>query len=105
MFHLNEKHLGDRVTRAEINAAISTLQGKGYDVTYGPHCPDATAGIDKRHWRAAVKAAHKAAADAPSLRNLDDLPYAERITILQEICEYLTDKYLCPALFGDEVAQ
>lgn len=73
---LNEKHLGDRVTRTEINAAISTLQAKGYACEYGPHCPNATKQVKPAHWRQAVAAAHKAAADAPTLRNLDDLPYA-----------------------------
>lgn len=30
-----------------------------------------------------------------------DLPPAQQVEVLTELCDYLTDKYLCPCLFPD----
>jgi len=103
MIHLNEKNLGDRVTRCEINAAIATLQAKGYACEYGPHTPGAAQQVSPAHWRQAVAAAHKAAATAPAVRNLEDLPLSEQCETLQAICAFLGDK-LADYLFSEAVS-
>lgn len=101
MITINERNLGNFSPDAG-RAAVAFLQGKGYPVAYGPFTAHGVARglVSNRHWRKA----QDIAATTPTLRNLEDLPYSEQITILTDICEYLTDKYLCPNLFP-EVAQ
>lgn len=31
-----------------------------------------------------------------------DLPPAQQVEVLTDLCNYLTDKYLCPCLFGND---
>lgn len=101
---LNERNCGTRATRLEVDTMIDFLNKRGYSIVYGAYSPKAGQAIKRKHWNAAQRAASKAAANAPTLRRLEDLPLGEQIELLEEICAYLTDKYLVPALFGEAVA-
>ena len=98
MITLNEKNLGNFAPE-QAQAAVAYLQGKGYDCTYGEFAGHGVAKgvVSRHHWNQA----QNVAATTPALRNLEDLPYAEQITLLQEMISYISDKYLCPALFGE----
>lgn len=88
---LNEKSLGNLVTLVEVQAAISYLQGRGYAVTYGAYNPQAAQSIKPAHWRAAIKAAHQAAAEQPVQRDFADLTLAQQAATLAEINTYLAE--------------
>lgn len=99
---LNEKHLGDRVTRPEINAAIDYLRRRGYSVGYGEFRPGAARAFKPRHWAKATKAAHQAAAEQAKLPDFATLSLAEQAAKLAEINCFLSEQII-QKLFAEQM--